>query len=174
MRQMSTSRVLGGRYGSGEVIGRGGTANVHLANDLRSGRWVAIKMLRKELSQDPLVLSRFRREAQLVAGLRHPAIVTFLDTGCEEVEGDSADRISIRSSSWTRSTGLVGDGDGPGPWGPPWCSRSGSVLRSSTPACPGASPVGESLSTDCGPGRPGCYLGLRPTVLTIIRRGEPR
>ncbi|WP_182526542.1 protein kinase domain-containing protein [Nocardioides dongkuii] len=88
---MSPPRVLGRRYEVGEVIGRGGMADVHLGHDLRSGGRVAIKVLRTDLVEDPLFLARFRREAQLVAGLRHPAIVTLLDSGCDEVDGGSAD-----------------------------------------------------------------------------------
>ena len=92
---MSPSPVLGGRYGLGAVIGRGATADVHGARDLRSGRCVAIKMLRKDLARDPVSVCRFRREAQLVGGLRHPAIVSLLDTGYDEGEGGSPDEVGV-------------------------------------------------------------------------------
>ena len=71
----ASPRVLGGRYEVGELIGRGGMAEVHLGHDLRLGRSVAIKILRNELARDPSFLARFRREAQAAAGLNHPAIV---------------------------------------------------------------------------------------------------
>ncbi|MBZ2196914.1 serine/threonine protein kinase [Ruania sp. N2-46] len=83
----SAERVLGGRYAMGAVIGRGGMATVHLGRDLRLGRRVAIKMLRADLAGDPVLQSRFRREAQAVAALDHPAIVTVFDTGCEPADG---------------------------------------------------------------------------------------
>jgi len=72
---------LGGRYQVGELIGRGGMAEVHAGHDTRLGRTVAIKMLRSDLARDPSFLSRFRREAQSAAGLNHPAIVAVYDSG---------------------------------------------------------------------------------------------
>ena len=77
----TTPRVLGGRYEVGELIGRGGMADVHLGHDTRLGRQVAIKMLRSELARDANFLMRFRREAQSAAGLNHPAIVAIFDSG---------------------------------------------------------------------------------------------
>ncbi|MBG6183607.1 serine/threonine-protein kinase [Arthrobacter sp. CAN_A214] len=82
---MSAERILNGRYEVRELIGRGGMADVHLGRDLRLGRAVAIKILRKDLARDPLFQSRFRREAQAVAGLNCPTIVAVYDTGEEEV-----------------------------------------------------------------------------------------
>ncbi|MGB3828680.1 MAG: PASTA domain-containing protein [Ornithinimicrobium sp.] len=78
-------RVLGGRYEVGELIGRGGMAEVHLGHDLRLGRAVAIKILRNDLARDTSFLARFRREAQAAAGLNHPAIVAVYDSGEQEV-----------------------------------------------------------------------------------------
>ena len=69
---MSAAPVLGGRYEVGELIGRGGMADVHLGHDTRLGRQVAIKMLRSDLARDANFLTRFRREAQSAAGLNHP------------------------------------------------------------------------------------------------------
>ncbi|RJT80270.1 Stk1 family PASTA domain-containing Ser/Thr kinase [Arthrobacter cheniae] len=82
---MNTQRVLNGRYEVLELIGRGGMADVHLGKDLRLGRSVAIKLLRQDLARDPLFQSRFRREAQAVAGLNNPNIVSVYDTGEEEI-----------------------------------------------------------------------------------------
>lgn len=75
------SRVLAGRYEVGELIGRGGMAEVHIGHDNRLGRTVAIKVLRSDLARDPTFLARFRREAQSAASLNHPAIVSVYDTG---------------------------------------------------------------------------------------------
>ncbi|MGV8979249.1 MAG: Stk1 family PASTA domain-containing Ser/Thr kinase [Cellulomonas sp.] len=75
------SRILAGRYAVGELIGRGGMAEVHIGHDTRLGRTVAIKVLRSDLARDPSFLARFRREAQAAASLNHPAIVAVYDTG---------------------------------------------------------------------------------------------
>lgn len=75
------SRILAGRYEVGELIGRGGMAEVHIGHDTRLGRTVAIKVLRSDLARDPSFQARFRREAQAAAALNHPAIVAVYDTG---------------------------------------------------------------------------------------------
>jgi len=75
------SRILAGRYEVGELIGRGGMAEVHIGHDTRLGRTVAIKILRSDLARDPSFQARFRREAQAAAALNHPAIVAVYDTG---------------------------------------------------------------------------------------------
>jgi len=74
-------RLLGGRYEVGELIGRGGMAEVHIGHDTRLGRTVAIKILRSDLARDPSFQARFRREAQAAASLNHPAVVAVYDTG---------------------------------------------------------------------------------------------
>jgi len=74
-------RILAGRYQVGELIGRGGMAEVHIGHDTRLGRTVAIKVLRSDLARDPSFQARFRREAQAAAALNHPAIVAVYDTG---------------------------------------------------------------------------------------------
>lgn len=75
------TRILAGRYEVGELIGRGGMAEVHIGHDRRLGRTVAIKILRSDLARDPSFQNRFRREAQAAASLNHPAIVAVYDTG---------------------------------------------------------------------------------------------
>jgi serine/threonine-protein kinase len=84
-----TPRILAGRYEVGDLIGRGGMAEVHVGRDTRLGRTVAIKVLRSDLARDPAFQTRFRREAQAAASLNHPAIVAVYDTG-EDVSTDSA------------------------------------------------------------------------------------
>ena len=64
-------RVLGNRYEVGDLLGRGGMAEVHLGRDTRLGRTVAIKLLRVDLARDPTFQARFRREAQSAAALNH-------------------------------------------------------------------------------------------------------
>ncbi len=75
---------FGGRYDSGEIIGRGGMADVLHGTDVRMGRDVAIKVLREDLARDPSFQSRFRREAQAAASLDAPTIVAVYDTGEDE------------------------------------------------------------------------------------------
>ncbi|WP_131103172.1 Stk1 family PASTA domain-containing Ser/Thr kinase [Ornithinimicrobium sufpigmenti] len=88
-------RLLGGRYEIGELVGRGGMADVHLGHDLRLGRTVAIKILRTDLARDSSFLSRFRREAQAAAGLSHPSIVAVFDSGEEIVEESGGAELHV-------------------------------------------------------------------------------
>jgi len=76
-------RMIGGRYQLGDLLGRGGMAEVSQALDTRLGRPVAVKRLRADLATDPTFQARFRREAQSAAGLNHPTIVAVYDTGEE-------------------------------------------------------------------------------------------
>ncbi len=78
---VSPARLLSERYELGEVIGYGGMAEVHRARDIRLGREVAIKVLRRDFARDATFQVRFRREAQASASLNHPAIVAVFDTG---------------------------------------------------------------------------------------------
>jgi serine/threonine-protein kinase len=91
----SATRLLGGRYQVGALIGRGGMAEVHAGHDTRLGRTVAIKMLRSDLARDPMFLARFRREAQSAAGLNHPAIVAVYDSGEDEDTDGSGATIAL-------------------------------------------------------------------------------
>jgi beta-lactam-binding protein with PASTA domain/tRNA A-37 threonylcarbamoyl transferase component Bud32 len=81
----SSPTTVGGRYELGELLGRGGMAEVRRAVDQRLGRSVAVKQLRTDLATDPTFQARFRREAQSAAGLNHPTIVAVYDTG-EEID----------------------------------------------------------------------------------------
>ena len=80
---------MGGRYELGELLGRGGMAEVRKGHDTRLGRVVAIKRLRTDLASDATFQARFRREAQSAASLNHPAIVAVYDTG-EEPASDGS------------------------------------------------------------------------------------
>src|SRR5690606_26652843 len=61
-------------------LGRGATATVYLARDLRHGRHVAIKVLREEIARS-LGAERFLREIRMVAGLSHPNVLALFDSG---------------------------------------------------------------------------------------------
>src|SRR6266542_5617423 len=69
--------MAGARLGSYEIllaIGAGGMGEVYRARDTRLKRDVAIKVLPDEFAGDPDRLSRFQREAELLATLNHPNI----------------------------------------------------------------------------------------------------
>ena len=80
-------RVIAGRYEVGNLIGRGGMADVYEGVDTRLGRVVAIKLLKSDLANDPTFESRFKQEAQASARMAHPTIVRVYDAG-EEISTD--------------------------------------------------------------------------------------
>ena len=67
-------------------LGRGGAGVVYLAHDTKLDRSVAIKSLPPEVKDNPKALSRFTREAKVLASLNHPNIATIYDE-LEEAEG---------------------------------------------------------------------------------------
>ncbi len=90
----SDGPVVGGRYELGELLGRGGMAEVRKGTDTRLGRVVAVKRLRTDLASDATFQARFRREAQSSASLNHPAIVSVYDTGEEHTtQPDGSDEV---------------------------------------------------------------------------------
>lgn len=92
---VDNQRVLNGRYELGDLIGRGGMADVYRGTDTRLGRTVAIKLLRPDLARDPQFQARFRREAQAVAALNHSSIVAIYDTGEHMVPDGSAESVRV-------------------------------------------------------------------------------
>ena len=80
----NAGRIVDGRYRLAEVIGTGGMATVHRALDTRLGRFVAVKLLRREVIQDADIAMRFRREALAATVLRHRNIVACLETGTDD------------------------------------------------------------------------------------------
>jgi serine/threonine-protein kinase len=103
-------RRLGDRYELGEVIGRGGMAEVYAGHDLRLGRRVAVKLLRTDLARDPSFHTRFRREAQASASLNHPNIVAVYDTGETEMHGTAVPYIVMEYVDGTTLRDLVKSG----------------------------------------------------------------
>src|SRR6476660_5401577 len=76
-----------GPYRLEGLLGRGGMGEVYRAYDQRLGRWVAIKHIRPESADRPLVRARFKNEAWAAARLSHPSIVPIFDI-VEEEDGD--------------------------------------------------------------------------------------
>ena len=75
--------VIGNRYKIQEKIGNGGMATVYKALDQILNRYVAVKVLREEFTTDEEFIKRFNVEAQAVASLTHPNIVSVYDVGNE-------------------------------------------------------------------------------------------
>ncbi|HEY3123790.1 MAG TPA: serine/threonine-protein kinase, partial [Thermoanaerobaculia bacterium] len=106
----------GDRLGMYEILahlGAGGMGEVFRARDTRLGREVAIKILPESLSDDPIALARFEKEARAVAALSHPNILAIHDFVREDhvafavmelLEGESLDRRLAREQlSWKKA-----------------------------------------------------------------------
>ena len=74
-------RALGDDYELLDELGSGGFGRVYRVRDLHLERLVALKVLHPALIQDPEVLERFRKEAQLAARLNHPNLVSIYEIG---------------------------------------------------------------------------------------------
>ncbi len=75
--------IIGDRYEVLEKIGTGGMSDVYKAKDHKLNRFVAVKILKQEFSENDNFVSKFRVEAQAAAGLMHPNIVNVYDVGDE-------------------------------------------------------------------------------------------
>lgn len=81
---ISIGTLIGNRYEVIEKIGTGGMATVYRAQDQRLNRYVAVKVLKNEYSEDKKFVAKFRQEAQSVASMSHPNIVGVYDVGEDE------------------------------------------------------------------------------------------
>lgn len=80
--------MIGTRFAQYEItalLGKGGMGEVYRARDTKLKRDIAIKTLPEEFSRDPDRLSRFKREAEVLASLNHPNIAAIYDL--QEAEG---------------------------------------------------------------------------------------
>lgn len=75
--------IIGDRYEILEKIGTGGMSDVYKAKCHKLNRFVAVKVLKQEFSENANFVSKFRIEAQAAAGLMHPNIVNVYDVGEE-------------------------------------------------------------------------------------------
>src|SRR3954471_23638807 len=103
-------RRIGDRFVLGEPLGAGGMGSIYRARDERLGQEVAIKILKRALTDDAVLRERFRREALSLAKLRHPGIVTVYDSGdadgdlytvLELVHGETLERVMDRDGAMT-------------------------------------------------------------------------
>ena len=76
--------LIGERYEILEKIGTGGMSDVYKAKCHKLNRYVAVKVLKQEFSENASFVSKFRIEAQAAAGLMHPNIVNVYDVGEED------------------------------------------------------------------------------------------
>ncbi|MEB2333654.1 MAG: serine/threonine-protein kinase [Anaerolineaceae bacterium] len=107
-----------GRYKIKSAFGQGGMAATYRAQDPSSNREVAIKMLPRELQNNLLNRSRFKRELKLIASLEHPAIVPVYDVGEEENQpffvmrympgGTLSDKIKKGKLSLQEAASIIG------------------------------------------------------------------
>ncbi len=81
LSQSLLGTVLSGRYRLESKLGSGGMSTVYLARDETLERLVAVKLLHREISDQPDQLERFRREARSVAQVSHPNVVAVIDAG---------------------------------------------------------------------------------------------
>ncbi len=78
-------QILGNRYLLLEKIGGGGMAVVYKAKCTLLNRFVAVKVLRTEFTNDDEFVKRFKVEAQAVASLSHPNVVSIYDVGHQTI-----------------------------------------------------------------------------------------
>ena len=81
---LTEGMFIADRYEIVSKVGAGGMSDVYKAKDHILSRFVAIKVLKQEYSEDRTFVSKFRTEAQSAAGLEHPNIVNIYDVGSED------------------------------------------------------------------------------------------
>src|SRR5215510_1609781 len=104
-------KVVDGRYRVLEVIGRGGMGVVYRVEHLRMGKIAAMKVLHRELAEDPDVVVRFEREAAVISKLHHPHTVQVFDFGTAQ-----GALYLIMEYVRGRDLARIIDRDGPMPW----------------------------------------------------------
>ncbi|WP_220139888.1 ADP-ribosylglycohydrolase family protein [Nocardia huaxiensis] len=97
-------------------VGRGGMGAVYVARDPRLPRWIALKLLHREMFGDTETRFRFEREADVIAQLEHPNVITVHDRGCEDdqlwiamqfVDGTDCHSLDPREVSPERAVQII-------------------------------------------------------------------
>lgn len=115
--QLENGKKLGARYEILGSLGRGGMASVYRACQLDLDRDVAIKVMAEQFASDPTFTKRFQREANAIARLKHPNILTIYEQGedngllyivMELIEGDTLkDQLNIKPITPERSAEIL-------------------------------------------------------------------
>lgn len=82
-KMIKIGMMIGNRYEILEKIGTGGMSDVYKSKDHKLNRYVAVKVLKQEFSENANFVSKFQVEAQAAAGLAHPNVVNVYDVGEE-------------------------------------------------------------------------------------------
>ena len=90
--------MVAGRFAIEDVAGRGGMGTVYRASDSSTGRLVALKLLHATTSQQAAM--RFNREAVLLEGLHHPAIVSYVAHGAPRTASPTWPWSGSRGRTW--------------------------------------------------------------------------
>jgi serine/threonine-protein kinase len=102
---MQQGDVVSERYELDRLLGRGGMGHVWRAHDTRLNRHVAVKVLATNLNDEPEALVRFFSEAQSIARISHPNVVTVLDFG----EFDGVPYLVLEYVSGGDLTDIIGE-----------------------------------------------------------------
>ncbi len=79
--ELPLGSLLIGRYQIQQLLGRGGMGAVYLAHDQQLGELVALKVVARELAEEPTAIERFRREASSARKITHPNVIRIHDLG---------------------------------------------------------------------------------------------
>ena len=101
--------LIADRYEILEKVGTGGMADVYKSKDHTLNRYVAVKVLKQEFSENANFVSKFRVEAQAAAGLMHPNIVNVYDGRDHSQELYRKEGTArLQGSRYDRSAGFHG------------------------------------------------------------------
>ncbi|MDB4972655.1 MAG: Serine/threonine-protein kinase PknB [Myxococcaceae bacterium] len=79
--ELGVGSVVAGKYRLVRELGHGGMGAVYKAENVAIGKVVALKLLHRNLTEDPIAMQRFEREARATVAIAHPHIVDVLDMG---------------------------------------------------------------------------------------------
>ena len=108
---LNEGNILGNRYEIIDCVGSGGMADVYKALDHKLNRFVAIKVMKQEYSEDTTFVTKFIAEAQSAAGFSHPNIVSVYDVGQDKgvyyIVMELIDGITLKNYIERRPTVII-------------------------------------------------------------------